>query len=284
MARRSLGRGLSVLLGAEAEEPGLHTRLPKSVPIEYLRPSPLQPRQRFDDEPLQSLAQSIRENGVLQPILVRRREAPNTYEIVAGERRWRAAQIARLHEVPVIVRELSDREAIEFGLVENVQREDLSALEEAAGYRRLADDFGYSQDDMARRVGKSRSHIANTMRLLALPPEVRLLIEEGRLSPGHARALIGAGDPAALAREVVARGLNVRQTERLAQGRRRGRGAVRKDADTALLERELSALLGLKVRIHARGRGGTLSVRYANLEQLDEVLARLGRPLAPAAS
>ncbi len=282
--KRNLGRGLSALLGAEPE--GLasdRARLSRMVPVEFIHPSALQPRQRFDDEPLQALAQSIRENGMLQPILVRRHpRTPNAFEIVAGERRWRAAQIARLHDVPVVVRELSDRESLELALVENVQRQDLSPLEEAEGYRRLTEDFQYNQEDMARRVGKSRSHIANMMRLLNLPDEAKRLLDRGELTAGHARALLGAPDPLALAKQVVARGLNVRQTERLAQGgRRRGRppGSVtQRDPDTARLERDLSALLGLKVTVSFHGQGGALTIHYRNLEQLDDILHRLNHP------
>ncbi len=290
-AKRSLGRGLSALLGAEASDFGAldRSRPTRMVPIEFIHPSALQPRQRFDDEPLQALADSIRENGVLQPILVRRHpQTPNAYEIVAGERRWRAAQIARLHEVPVIVRELADREALELALVENVQRQDLSPLEEAQGYRRLAEDFHYSQEDTARRVGKSRSHVANMLRLLNLPGPVKEMLDKGELSMGHARALLNAGDPAGLAAQVVARGLNVRQTERLAQGARaRGRppgSGTRKDPDTARLERDLAALLGLKVSVSFRGQGGSLTIFYRNLEQLDDILRRLNHPTGQAAS
>jgi len=286
-ARRTLGRGLSALLGeaAEAPAPAERTAGTRTVPIEFLQPSPLQPRQRFDEEQLRLLADSIRENGILQPILVRRRAgAPNSFEIIAGERRWRAAQLARLHEVPVIVRDISDREALELAIVENVQREDLTPLEEAEGYRRLIEEFRYTQDELSRHVGKSRSHIANTLRLLNLPAEVRAMLDRGELTAGHARALLNAPDPKALAAQVVARGLNVRQTERLAQGARdggtgQGTGSrPRKDADTLALERDLSATLGLKVAITTHGSGGTLAIHYDTVEQLDDVLERLGRP------
>ncbi len=286
--KRSLGRGLSALLGAEQEDfaGGDQARASRTVPVELIHPSHLQPRQRFDDEPLQALADSIRQNGILQPILVRSHPAKaGAYEIVAGERRWRAAQLANIHEIPVLVRDIGDREALELAIVENVQRQDLSALEEADGYKRLIEEFRYSQEDLAQRIGKSRSHIANTMRLLALPDEVKGLLDKGELSPGHARALLGAGDPAELARHVVARGLNVRQTEKLARAARDSGGSTRtpaaKDPDTERLERDLSALLGLKVAIDFRGQGGSITIHYRSLEQLDDILRRLNHTPQP---
>ncbi|MEX2009638.1 MAG: ParB/RepB/Spo0J family partition protein [Dongiaceae bacterium] len=280
-ARRTLGRGLSALLGAETEDYASldRVRLSKMVPTELLHPGRFQPRHNFDDAQLEALADSIRTNGILQPILVRRHpQTPNSFEIVAGERRWRAAQIARLHEVPVIIREIADGEALELALVENVQRQDLSPLEEAEGYRRLIEEFKNTQEDLARRVGKSRSHVANAMRLLGLPDPVKALLEQGRLTAGHARALLSGADPAALAEQVVARGLNVRQTERLVQQRQSAPSAKtprEKDADTVALERDLSALLGLRVTIGIQGRGGALTIHYRTLEQLDDVLKRL---------
>ena len=280
-ARRTLGRGLSALLGAESEDYASldRVRLSKMVPIELVHPGRFQPRHNFDETQLEALADSIRTNGILQPILVRRHpQTPNSFEIVAGERRWRAAQIARLHEVPVIIREIADGEALELALVENVQRQDLSPLEEAEGYRRLIEEFKNTQEDLARRVGKSRSHVANALRLLGLPEPVKALLEQGRLTAGHARALLSGADPAALAEQVVARGLNVRQTERLAQQRRSAPSAKttrEKDADTLVLERDLSALLGLRVTISIQGRGGALTIHYRTLEQLDDVLKRL---------
>ena len=290
--KRNLGRGLSALLGAENEDYASldRVRLSKMVPIELVHPGPFQPRHNFDDEQLQALAESVRQNGILQPILVRRHpQTPNAFEIVAGERRWRAAQIARLHEVPVIIRELGDREALELAIVENVQRQDLSPLEEADGYRRLLEEFGNTQEDLAKHVGKSRSHIANTLRLLNLPAGVKILLEQGQLTAGHARALLNAGDPLAVAEKVVAKGLNVRQAERLVQDQRppaarsgkAGEGAqakaadLPKDPDTLALERDLSALLGLKVSISFQGQGGSLTIHYQTLEQLDDVLQRL---------
>lgn len=306
-----LGRGLSALLGEEEEDQARLDRLrqTRSLPVERLVPGPFQPRRRFDPEDLAELAESIREQGVLQPILVRRAPEGENYEIIAGERRWRAAQMAQLHEVPVLVREFDDRTAMEIALVENVQRRDLTALEEAEGYQRLIEDYGHSQDEIGRAVGKSRSHIANTLRLLNLPDEVRGLLDDGQLTAGHARALIGHPQAAELARHVVIRKLNVRETERLVQ---RGRtepavkpdgvarkaapatapGAESKDADTLAVERDLGERLGLTVSIDhdAISGGGSLTVRYGDLDQLDLVIERLsgiatGRsgPAAPPA-
>ncbi len=218
-ATNKLGRGLSALLGDEEEDQAQLDRLrqTRSLPVERLTPGPFQPRRRFDAEDLAELAESIREQGVLQPVLVRRAPDGDSYEIIAGERRWRAAQLAQLHEIPVLVREFDDRTAMEIALVENVQRRDLTALEEADGYHRLIEEYGHSQEEVARAVGKSRSHVANTLRLLNLPGEVRTLLEDGQLTAGHARTLIGHDDAVALAREVVTRKLNVRDTERLVQ-------------------------------------------------------------------
>jgi ParB family transcriptional regulator, chromosome partitioning protein len=279
--RRNLGRGLSALFGEESEENAAHDRQRaggKTVPIGFLRAGRFQPRRRFDDDALRALADSIREQGVLQPLLVRRHpDAANTYEIIAGERRWRAAQPTQLHEVPVVVKELDDRAALEIALVENIQREDLTALEEAEGYRRLMEEFSHTQEALARAVGKSRSHVANMMRLLSLPDAVRQLVETGALSAGHARALLNVADPAGLAREIVRRGLNVRQAERLAKAGKAGRSkpAPAKDADTAALERDLANLLGLKVNVTFAARGGALTIHYRTLDQLDDVLRRL---------
>jgi ParB family chromosome partitioning protein len=263
---------------APAVEPG---RGVKTVPVSDLQPSPLQPRRNFDDGELKALAASMKESGVLQPLLVRPRPGePSGYEIVAGERRWRAAQQAGLHEVPVLVRALGDREALELALVENVQRQDLSALEEAEGYRRLTEEFGHTQEDLARRVGKSRSHVANLMRLLGLPEAVKALLTAGKLTAGHARALLNAPEPLALAEEIVAKGLSVRQAEQLAAGAKPHaakppQAPPPKDADTAALERDLSGRLGLKVAITPKGQGGTVAIQYRTLEQLDSLLQRL---------
>lgn len=291
--RRNLGRGLSALLGAESEDYASldRVRLSKMVPIQMVHPGPVQPRHHFDEEQLKALADSIRQNGILQPLVVRRHPSmPNAFEIVAGERRWRAAQLAQLHEVPIIIKELSDSEALELALVENVQRQDLSPIEEAEGYRRLIDEFQNTQEDLARRVGKSRSHIANSLRLLNLPEPVKKMVESGELSAGHARALLGAADPVALAEEVRAKGLNVRQTEQLVNAKKQrpeaatpaARSAAKtvseNDPDTAALERDLSGLLGLRVTIKIQGQGGALTIHYGTLEQLDDVLHRLSYP------
>jgi ParB family chromosome partitioning protein len=289
-SRKNLGRGLAALLGDENEDYASldHLRQHKEVPVEFLRPGRFQPRQHFDKEGIDSLVESVREKGILQPILVRRApETPNLFEIVAGERRWRAAQKAGLHEVPVLIRELSDGDALEIALVENIQRVDLGPLEEAEGYLRLIEEFAYTQETLGSAVGKSRSHVANMMRLLTLPQPVKDLIDTGELTAGHARALINATDPVKVARQVASRGLNVRQTERLvrkqrdedgrtpakAGGAKRGRGA--KDVDTLALERDLTNLLGLKVTIRFHGAGGELTIHYGSLDQLDDVLHRL---------
>jgi ParB family chromosome partitioning protein len=277
--RSPLGRGLAALLGeAENRADGGAGGL-REVAIETIRPGAYQPRRQFDEVELEALAQSVREKGVLQPLLVRPvDEAEAAFELVAGERRWRAAQRAGLHRVPVLVRALADVEVLEIALVENLQREDLTALEEAEAYRRLIQEFGRTQASLAEAVGKSRSHVANTVRLLALPEAVRRRLEEGALTAGHARALLGAADPAALAGEIIRRGLNVRMAERLVQGRSaRQRTSVRqsRDADTAALERDLGSTLGLRVTIAAKPRGGALTLHYSSLEQLDRLLALL---------
>jgi ParB family transcriptional regulator, chromosome partitioning protein len=277
--RRPLGRGLAALFGETEPNPAYEGAALRQVPIAVIRPGAFQPRRVFADAELDMLAQSIREKGVLQPLLVRPLGADEAgFELVAGERRWRAAQRIGLHEVPVVVRTLGDAEAIEVALVENLQREDLSALEEAAAYRRLIDEFGRTQAALAEAVGKSRSHIANTLRLLLLPEAVRRRLDDGGLSAGHARALLAAADPAALAGEVIRRGLNVRATERLVQRRaaprRRPPRSVR-DADTAALERELGAQLGLRVTVDQKPRGGALTVHYRSLDQLDRLLQLL---------
>lgn len=278
--RQPLGRGLAALFGETGARPiGEAAPTARDVPIEAIRPSPLQPRRRFAEAELEALAQSIREKGIVQPLLVRPvADAAADYELVAGERRWRAAQRVGLHEVPVVIRTLGDSDVIEIALVENLQREDLSAIEEAEAYSRLVREFGRSQASLADAVGKSRSHVANTLRLLGLPPPVRQSLEDGALSAGHARALLAAPDPAALAAEVVRRGLNVRATEALVRRRaaqpKPATSPVR-DADTAALERDLAERLGLRVVLAAKRRGGSLSLYYATLEQLDRVLALL---------
>jgi ParB family chromosome partitioning protein len=284
--RRGLGRGLSALFADEQEDAAAVERLRpvRTLPVEQLRPGQYQPRRRFDPEEMQPLIDSVKEKGVLQPLLVRRIGDGNDYEIIAGERRWRAAQAARLHEVPVVVRELEDQEALEIALVENIQRQDLSPLEEAEGYKRLIEEFGHTQEQLAQAVGKSRSHIANMLRLLGLPDEVKGLLDSGAISAGHARALIGANDPAALASDIVARGLTVRDAEALAgeaKGKPKGKprsgapAANGKDADTKALEHDLSQMLGLKVTLDVHGQGGVIAIHYRTLEQLDDVLRRL---------
>jgi len=285
-ARRGLGRGLSALLGdgADAGTAADAARGTRRLPVGHLYPGKYQPRHAMDDATIAELAKSIGEKGILQPLLVRAHpERKGAYEIIAGERRWRAAQKAQLHEVPVIIKELTDIETLEIALVENLQREDLSALDEAFGYRRLMEEFSHTQEKLATALGKSRSHVANMMRLLELPEKVRAMLDRGDLSTGHARALLKANDPVALAETVIKKGLNVRQTERLVKDEKntsgkskaKGRGRTVKDADTIALERDLTNLLGLGVEIKHAGGAGALTIRYKTLEQLDDVLARL---------
>ena len=273
--RRQLGRGLAALFG-EAEIGGTaETAAQRRVPIELIRPSAFQPRRRFAEAELDALAQSIREKGILQPLLVRPFAGEEAeFELVAGERRWRAAQRVGLHEVPVTVRAFADSEALEIALVENLQREDLSPLEEAEAYNRLMEEFGRTQAALAEAVGKSRSHVANTLRLLSLPAPVRRRLEDGELSAGHARALLAAPDPVKLAAEVVRRGLNVRATEQLVQRRAAAPPPKRRrrDPDISALERDLGARLGLRVTLEAKKRGGALTLHYVSLDQLDRVL------------
>jgi ParB family chromosome partitioning protein len=285
--RKSLGRGLSALLGDDLpeESPAATSQsVGRTLPVEYLQTGEFQPRRHFDPEALQALVQSVRERGVLEPILVRRLDDPqDRYEIIAGERRWRAAQTAGLHDVPVIVKDLADQEALEIALIENLQREDLTAIEEAEGYRRLMDQFARTQEDLGREIGKSRSHVANMMRLLALPEDVREKVQAGQLSSGHARALLGAKNPSSAALVVVKKALNVRQTEAMIRRERDGGqtvGARRtvdadKDPNTLALERDLGNLLGLKVEIDEQGESGTLKLHYQSLEQLDDILQRI---------
>jgi ParB family chromosome partitioning protein len=282
MDRRGLGRGLSALMAdvsQVAAVPLAGGRGPVPlVPVEKLQPNPDQPRRDFSAEALEELAASLRQKGVIQPLIVRAIPDSDRYEIVAGERRWRAAQIAQIHEVPVVVREFSDLEVLEIALIENVQRADLNPIEEALGLRQLMERFGHTQEKLGEALSKSRSHIANLMRLLQLPDDVQLLVRNGAISAGHARALITAKAPSDLARQVVQRGLSVRETERLAAASGKAKassgrkGAPReKDADTRALEGDLSANLGMAVRIDhvPGGNEGVLSVRYASLDQLD---------------
>ena len=287
--KRGLGRGLSALM-ADVAEPDTTVAVGRTpdqlIPIEQIRPNPDQPRKQFDQGQLDDLVASIKEKGVLQPLIVRR--VDGVYEIVAGERRWRAAQAAQLHELPVLVRDFSDEEVLEVAIIENIQRADLNAIEEAAGYRQLMDRFGHTQEKMADALGKSRSHIANLLRLLQLPAGVQAYVVDGRLSAGHARALITADDPEALAKQVVAKGLSVRATEALVKKSADGadgnifKGEAptkpAKDADTRALEDDLSAATGVKVSLNHKGEGGQLVLSYTSLDQLDELCRKLSAP------
>jgi ParB family chromosome partitioning protein len=279
--RRGLGMGLSALLGHASDGAPAPAERTRVLPIEFLRPSALQPRRRFAEDDLAALAESIRNRGVMQPLLVRRSPAGgDLYEIVAGERRWRAAQIAGAHELPVVVHELSDRAALEVALLENVQRQDLSPLEEAEGYRRLIEEYDHTQEALAGALGKSRSHIANLLRLLGLPAEVRALLDRGELTAGHARALLGSRDPVAMAKVVVSRALNVRQTEALVRVEARSPHRQRqrppaKDANVSALEHDLSSRLGLTVRLTSKRTGGILQIAYGSLDQLEDLIRRL---------
>lgn len=287
--KRGLGRGLSALMADVAETEAVSAQGPVSaehlIPIEQISPNPDQPRKRFEDSDLSDLASSIKEKGVIQPLIVRK-SGDQRYEIVAGERRWRAAQIAQLHVLPVIVREFTDVEVLEVAIIENIQRADLNAIEEAAGYRQLMDKFGHTQEKLAEALGKSRSHIANLMRLLNLPDSVVEMVRTGDLSAGHARALIPAQDPVGLAKQIVKGGLSVRATEALvkreAQGgeakpKPKSTASEDKDADTVALEGDLSATLGMKVLLdHKPGQeSGRLSVQYKSLDELDALCRML---------
>jgi len=277
---QSLGRGLSSLLGEVTQETpvagGSSRGSVQMIPTASIEPHPGQPRRTFDEAALSELAASIEKRGVIQPIVVR--PHGHRFQIVAGERRWRAAQRAHLHEIPAIVREFSEAETLEVALIENIQRADLNAIEEAQAYGRLAADYGHSQEELARLVNKSRSHVANLLRLLDLPDSVQQLVVSGDLTMGHARALITANDPAALAQEVVRRKLSVRDTERLAKdgsGRAPRRTAAGPDADIAALERQLSELLGVAVTVRHAGGSGALTLNYSTLDQLDMICQRL---------
>ncbi len=289
-ARSRLGRGLAALIGDAGDESAAieRTRSQRRVPIEFLRPNPRNPRRLYAEVELDELAASIRERGIIQPILVRTvRGAIDAYEIIAGERRWRAAQRAGMHDVPVVLLEVSDREALELAIIENIQRADLNPLEEALGYQTLMDEFGHAQDDVAKIVGKSRPHVGNTLRLLKLSEPIKAYIHSGKLTAGHARMLVGQPNAEQLAGEIIKRGLNVRQVESLARtsGRQQGRGRTArpgKDADTAALESRLTNALGLLVSIDHRSNGvGVVQIRYRTLEQLDEVVRRLEAASTP---
>ena len=281
--RPRLGRGLAALIGdvEEAAAPE-RTHAQRKVPVEFLRPNPRNPRKHFKSDEISSLAGSIRQRGIVQPILVRPLpDLPFAYEIVAGERRWRAAQVAGLHEVPVIVVDIDDKTSLEYAIVENVQRADLNAIEEASGYQRLMEEFGYTYADLAQILGKSRSHLNNIIRILYLPPEVKDLVVEGRISAGHARTLLAVKDPVAVAKRIVDKGLSVRDVEAIAHADHgngpepKARRTGVKDPDTRAVEQALEDVLGLAVTIHHRGQSGEVRVRYKTLEQLDGLCRRL---------
>lgn len=286
LSRKRLGRGLAALIGeidrpAAPEKQGMNAD--GKVPIEFLSPNPKNPRRHFGDADLTDLAQSIREHGVVQPVVARPSPTQaGRYEIIAGERRWRAAQRAGLTEIPIIVRDVNDRTALELAIIENVQRTDLNPVEEALGYQQLIDDHGYTQADLGQVIGKSRSHVANTLRLLKLPDVIRDMLVDGALSAGHARTLVTAEDPAGLAKRIVEEGLSVRQAEALAQMptgaptvKRQPAAPAQKDADTLALEKLMTGTIGMIVTIEHKERGGVISVAYRTLEQLDELCRRL---------
>jgi len=277
---RGLGRGLSALIGEDAVpvRGEIAARRVPTLPVAFLRPNRFQPRKRFAEDDIRDLAESIREKGVLQPILIRPIAGESSrYEIIAGERRWRAAQRAQLHEVPVVIREIGDGEALELAIVENVQRADLNAIEEAAAYHELMDRFGYTQERVSQEVGKSRSHIANTLRLLKLPESVKVMVRDGQLTAGHARTLLSVEDPEARAREIVDSSLNVRQAEqRSKKNSRPKKPSETIDPNIREVETSLSNWLGLKVQIVHKGKkGGDLRISYKTLEQLDDLIHRL---------
>ncbi len=285
LSKKRLGRGLAALIGEmdkpQPAEPKAPAMADGRVPIEFVSPNPKNPRRSFGDAELADLAQSIREHGIVQPVLVRQGKESGRYEIIAGERRWRAAQAAGLNEIPVLVRDVDDRTALELAIIENVQRADLNPVEEALGYQQLIDEHNYSQADLGQVIGKSRSHVANTLRLLKLPNVIRDMLVDGALSAGHARTLVTASDPAALAKRIVDDGLSVRQAEALAQQPAGGRPAkgpstpAVKDADTLALEKMLSDVTGLTVSIGHKEKGGEVRIAYRTLEQLDDLCRRL---------
>ncbi len=280
---RGLGRGLSALMsdvGADAPESAAPAKAGSmAVPIEQVYPNPDQPRQNFDQTKLEELAQSIRHRGVIQPLIVREKKGPGgeLYQIVAGERRWRASQLAERHDVPIIIRDFTDVEVLEVAIIENIQRSDLNPIDEGAGYKQLIEAYGHTQEQLAEALGKSRSHIANQMRLLSLPEKVKAFVIDGRLSAGHARAILTAPDPEGLAQQVISKGLSVRETEKRAKAvaKEKAKPSLKKakDADTAALEDELSAHLKLGVRIDHSGQdGGRITLTYKSLEQLDDLV------------
>lgn len=279
-----LGRGLAALIGDMAAMEGARVTETgsgsKKLPVDFIIANRANPRRTFDAEQLEELTNSIREKGVMSPLLVRPTDDPNIFELIAGERRWRAAQKAGLHDVPVIIREVDDKEALELAIIENVQRADLNPLEEAMGYGQLIEQFDYTQQDLAQVIGKSRSHVANTLRLLRLPEDVRGMVASGTLTAGHARTLITVEDPAGLARQIVDKGLSVREAEALSQQRdlpkrKPTTESAPRDADTLALERRLADALGLSVALNHSERGGRIEIRYKTLEQLDDICLRL---------
>ncbi|NKJ09090.1 MULTISPECIES: ParB/RepB/Spo0J family partition protein [Rhizobium] len=289
LSKRRLGRGLAALIGEMDQPTPVDVGRPpvnpdRMVPIEFIARNPRNPRRYFDETELHDLASSIRQHGIVQPVVVRP-VSTDRYEIIAGERRWRAAQLAGLVEIPVIVRDVDDKTALEIAIVENVQRADLNPLEEALGYEQLIAEHGYTQNDLGEIIGKSRSHVANSLRLLKLPDQVRDMLAAGSLSAGHARALVSTSDPATLARTIVSKGMSVRDAERLAQNdikaqndpRPAGTRKDEKDSDTLALERTLSDALGLDVAINHRGNGGQVKISYKTLEQLEEICRLLER-------
>jgi ParB family chromosome partitioning protein len=296
-----LGRGLAALFGDDDED-DIYSYLSddneggvmeedtsfRHMPVEWMRPCEFQPRQNFDPESLKELADSIAAHGIIQPILVRPMpDEENAYEIIAGERRWRAAQIAQLHQVPVTIQYLTDSDVMELALIENLQRENLTAIEEAEAYQRLIEHYGHTQEKLAAGLGKSRSHIANMLRLLTLPQSVKKDVNDGKLSAGHARSLVGVKDPEAMAQRIINQGLSVRDAERMkaeekttskaatSKGSSASKAKEKKSVDILALENELSQLLGLSVHINVKGKGGELVIGYQNLEQMDEILHRL---------
>jgi len=279
---RGLGRGLSALLGEGEPQPAAALPEPadggtrsRTLPVAFLKPNKFQPRRFFDANELKELADSIKEKGVLQPLLVRPTDNKESFEIVAGERRWRAAQLAKLHEIPVIIRPMSDGESLEIAIIENVQRAGLNAIEEALGYQELISKFSYTQEKLSDVIGKSRPHIANMMRLLKLPDSVKEMITDGRLSAGHARTLVGTLNPEQMAKEILSGGLNVRQAEKKASAPKGPIKKKAKDADTKALETSVSNSLGMNVEIENKGERGIVKIHYKNLEQLDEIMRRL---------
>lgn len=284
MSTRNLGRGLNALLGDDESEAYTPVKgeAVTTVSLSDLEPSPFQPRRVFNEDAINDLVESIKTKGVLQPLLVRMKNGErDKYEIIGGERRWRASQMAGLKEVPVLVKTFSDKEALEVALIENLQRQDLNPLEEAEGYKRLMEEFANTQEDLARAVGKSRSHVANTMRLLSLPDKVKGYLENGKLTSGHARALLNAKEPEILAEAVISKGLNVRQTEKLAQNSEQKKPRTTpvkrsdKQEECDLLAADLARALGLNVVIRSKNRGGELVLSYETLEQLDDLIRRL---------